>query len=556
LDLRYLRILLRWIWLFILVTIVAAASAYLIDNQQSATYTAKTRLIIGPGIDSPNPDLNALRTSGQLIQTYAELPTTTPFLREIIGSLGLDMTPDRLRQMISVTSNAQTQILTIRVRAGDPVLATSVANVTADTLVQMSPSSPDSTANQIREQMLSQTARLEQDIAEIESEIQKLQLQTRVRELDSSLQGSVAQQRLILDRISEEHKRLADTNRTLAMLYESLLAPITNQVKILEQADAAERVSSHRLLKMMVGGATGLILSVLIVLAFVYFADVVESADELPHAADTPFLGTIATHRRSKERGPKGLTVLASANSRATEDYRMLGTKLISSHATGNQVHSVLLTSAEDGEDASEIAANLGVVLAQSGFHVILVDADLHQPNVGRLVGAEGRDTLAQLLTDPSLTPQPTPVACAPGLFVVPGGVATSNAFALLASPSMVAVIQKLKQQADIIILIGPPMLTYADSLLLAPHVDAAILTVRSGRTQRTAVAKSISNLRLAGATLIGTVLSGTRYGQIPILNPVATMTKEDHKATLKNAVNGSGHREAYHPKRRNPVAS
>lgn len=555
-DRRYFRILQRWIWLFIIASIAAAASAYFISSQQPAVYTAKTRLIIGPGIDSPNPDLNALRAGGQLIQTYAELPTTGPFLRGIIEELALNTTSDRLRGKISVTSNTQTQILTIRVQAGTPAQAMDIANAMANTLVEMSPSAPGSTTAQIREQMLNQVARLQQDIAASELEIQRLQLQSRVRQVDPNYYIDVAQQRLMMDRISEERRRLSDIDRTLAMLYESLQAPLTNQVKILEPADTAELVNSQLPFKIALGGAAGLLLSILLVLAFVYLANVVDSADDLPQSANMPVLGTIAKHRRLKGAGSKGSVAFALPKSSAAEDYRVLGTKLLSPHTAGRQLRSLLLASPQQSDDSSEVAMNLGIVLAQSGCRVVLVDADLHKPSLGQRFGIEEGHTLAQLLTDPSIQPDPTSVAWAPGLFVVPGGSARSHAFALLASASMADLIAEFEKQADMVIIVGPPMLAHADSLLIAPQVGASILVVHSGKTQIDAVEKTIANLRLAGAAFVGTILCGNRYGYTPKMDPIASVVREETRSTVSSAHNGKTHEEIHQQEWLTSIAS
>ena len=136
---RYLQLIRRWWWVLVIAPLITGGIAYFIFKDKPPIYQAETRLLIGPGIDTPDPDLNALRAGGQLMQTYAELSSTGPFLQEIIDELDLQVTPLQLSKRIEVRSSAETQIMRITVQHEDPRLAVSIANVAAETLVGMSP---------------------------------------------------------------------------------------------------------------------------------------------------------------------------------------------------------------------------------------------------------------------------------------------------------------------------------------------------------------------------------------------------------------------------------
>jgi Mrp family chromosome partitioning ATPase len=132
--------------------------------------------MVGPGIDSPNPDLNVLRAGGQLIQMYAELPMTEPYLMQLIDDLDLDMTPDDLIGSIEIRPNQETQILTIVVQHPDAEAAKAIATAVATHLVQISPSNPGSTAAVMKDQVFSQVTELERMVSDIKQNI--LQLET------------------------------------------------------------------------------------------------------------------------------------------------------------------------------------------------------------------------------------------------------------------------------------------------------------------------------------------------------------------------------------------
>jgi Mrp family chromosome partitioning ATPase len=64
------------------------------------------------------------------------------------------------------------------------------------------------------------------------------------------------------------------------------------------------------------------------------------------------------------------------------------------------------------------------------------------------------------------------------------------------------------KSEYAFVILDSPPLLALADSRILASLVDGVLLVVKSGATPREQVMQSQSNVRNAGATLIGVVLN------------------------------------------------
>lgn len=494
------RLLLRWLWLFLLAGFVAGAVSYFIERNNPAIYVTTTRLIVGPGIDSPSPNLNDLRAGGQLMQTYAELPKTTPFLRSVIDDLGLDLSPQELGRMITVRTNEDTQLLSVEVRAPEPQTATAIANSVANTLVRYSPSGGETPAGLLRQQIQRQADQLEASIPVLDARIEELEL-AFAEATDPEMQRVLAEQRTAeLDRLDERH-------RTLATLYETLQASATNQVKIIEPASAPTLVASRLWLAIVIGVLTGITLSVLLIFAYEYSVDSVDTGEEMQEATGVPTLGTIARHRAVQGSPQQRLVVRADPASTAAEDYRMLGIKLLFARQGGQPLRSILITSVEEGEDVGEIAANVAVVLAQTGSRVVLVDGNLQRPTIGHLFGFNDRCGLTDVLTGECSTADPSPVHWAPGLLVLPSGSVTYNAFILLASPRMVEVLEQLEARADLVLITGSPLTSSADSLFLASRVDGVILAAQSRQVRRRVLRNAVASLEAVGALVLGTIL-------------------------------------------------
>ena len=192
-----------------------------------------------------------------------------------------------------------------------------------------------------------------------------------------------------------------------------------------------------------------------------------------------------------------------------SEAFRVLRTNLtFAGIDTG--LRSVLITSASPGEGKSTVAANLSIVLAQTGQRVILVDSDLRLPTQHKLFNIPNNQGLINALFDLE-----TPITShlqntrIPGLRILPSGPLPPNPAELLNSKRMAIVIEALKEESDVIIFDTPPVLTVADAAILGAQVDGCLLVTEVGKTQRTAIVRSVNTLRQTrDAHIFGVVLN------------------------------------------------
>ena len=129
----YLAVARRWWWTLLVATWVAGVSGYVVASQIPPTYEAETQLLVGPF----NTDRETLVASGDLVQTYSQLVTTTPLLQSAITEAGAQLTPADLSLATRVTANDTTRFLSIRVQDTSPVMAATLANKLAEELTQL-----------------------------------------------------------------------------------------------------------------------------------------------------------------------------------------------------------------------------------------------------------------------------------------------------------------------------------------------------------------------------------------------------------------------------------
>lgn len=144
-------------------------------------------------------------------------------------------------------------------------------------------------------------------------------------------------------------------------------------------------------------------------------------------------------------------------------------------------------------------AVNLSLALAMDLSHtVLLVDADMRRPRVHRTFGIETCPGLTEFLFDEVPLDQ---LLIHPGIgrFVfLPGGRAITNSAEALASPRMKALVEELKHRypSRLLVFDLPPVLSRADVLGFAPHIDALLLVVEEGRTASTDVERAMAMVK------------------------------------------------------------
>ena len=198
------------------------------------------------------------------------------------------------------------------------------------------------------------------------------------------------------------------------------------------------------------------------------------------------------------------LITLTEPASPAAEAYRSLRANLMSADRE-KPLRTLLVVAAADDPDKATTVADLAVSFARVGKRVILVDCDLRTPRQHTLFGLSNAAGIAAAVTDPAaLTLQATAVE---GLRVLASGPQTAVPSDLPASPAMTAVIVRLREEADLVIIDAPAIAAATDAVELATQVDGVLLTVRAGQTKRDEAQQAKDRLNKVGARVVGAAL-------------------------------------------------
>jgi capsular exopolysaccharide synthesis family protein len=194
-------------------------------------------------------------------------------------------------------------------------------------------------------------------------------------------------------------------------------------------------------------------------------------------------------------------------NGALAEAFHGLRTSVLLSRAKRPPA-TLLVTSAQQGEGKTTVAANLAASLAQLGDSVLLIDADLRRPSLQKFFQVSRSTGLVNYLTGDSdwrsLVWQAAPI----GVSVLFCGPVPPNPADLLSSEYMRSLIREASKEYKFVVLDSPPLLNLSDSRILATLVDGVILVVGGGSTPRELVQRAYLSAVDAGSHVIGAMIN------------------------------------------------
>lgn len=220
-------------------------------------------------------------------------------------------------------------------------------------------------------------------------------------------------------------------------------------------------------------------------------------------------------HRHKKnstdtmENGVKLITAI-HPKSIISEQFRTIRTN-INFMAIDKAIKTLAFTSANVSEGKSTVTDNIAIVFAQSGRRVLLVDADLRRPTLSTSFRIDGRQGLTTVLTSHEQSVDLSQIIKPSGienLDLMPSGPIPPNPAELLGSKRMQAFLKTARENYDLVILDVPPMLEVTDTQVISHNLDAVVLVIRRGGTQKMAARRSVELLKLAHANLLGYVMN------------------------------------------------
>jgi hypothetical protein len=93
-------------------------------------------------------------------------------------------------------------------------------------------------------------------------------------------------------------------------------------------------------------------------------------------------------------------------------------------------------------------------------------------------------------------------------LQILPSGMPLLDPSERLGSKRMEEILHELRNIAEIIIFDTPPVLVFADAIVLSRRVDGVIVVIQAGKSKRAAIVQTLFDLQNANANLLGSIFN------------------------------------------------
>jgi Mrp family chromosome partitioning ATPase/LPS O-antigen subunit length determinant protein (WzzB/FepE family) len=470
----------KLIALTVLVTTLAAA---LYVGTAQKTYKAEADILVSPvaGTDTTLNGIPGLIHASsdptRDVQTASRLVTTIDVARTAREKLNTDRTARSLLKDIKA----------------DPVAGSNVIAVTA-------------TAS---------TAQSAQNLANV---FAAAAIEDRTGKFHDQLDASIKALKPQVDSLPKDPPGAAPNPlRTQLSELETLRAGSDPTFRVETQADKPTAAAwPKRNVSILAGIFAGLALGIGGAFAAQVFDPRLRREDQLRALYRLPVLARIPEESRARSDNAIAPHQLSPAG---VEAFRTLRATLTAPRPAGGQIRSVMFTGASPSEGKTTTALNLAASLALAGKRVVLIEADLRRPKIGKALGISATRGIASVLIDGLPLNEALLTSEAYGenlklLLVDRAGEWMADQFSL---PAAKGLVDEAKEIADYVIIDSPPLAEVIDALPLVQMTDDVVLVVRLGRTHLNKLTRlgeilARYGIRPAGFAVVG-VSPTTEYG-------------------------------------------
>ncbi len=499
----------RWSWV-LLPVVLFTALATLYSLTEADRYEATASVLLADTASQQTLDPSSQNTSFLSRElsneiSLAESDTVEQLVEDELGSL-----PE-----VSISSDADADVLVFSASAGTPEEAALNANTWADMYIQVK-------RDEVVRDITAATASLQERLAEIRQERQVLR--APLDNLSDRIESTTDPE--ITTRLQREYERLADDLQYELELVTSQAEAAVASLTELELQAELSAVGEARIVQVAAPPsgrsntplsrniALGLTVGLLAGFGLALLAETrdktIKSASDVAAVTDLPVLASIpeATKKQQLElpfathRDPEGMYADGYHKVRSSLEFVSFE----------KEIKTVLVTSPNASEGKSTTSSNLALALSSVGQKTVLLDVDFRRARVHEiyninqapgysdvvLYGAE-MTSVAYAIQEPGLN----------DLLVVPTGTTPPSPAAFVGTGGFLQTLDWVKSQADVVVMDAPPLLAVSDAHTLAKHVDAVVLTAKAGQTTKEELGEVLNVLGQVGANVIGVVLIG-----------------------------------------------
>ena len=307
---------------------------------------------------------------------------------------------------------------------------------------------------------------------------------------------------------------------------EIVKASTVGNVRVLDVPEVLPRASSpKRLLIVILASIFGAILGVIYAIAKSLLNRGVFNAQELQDIGLNLYTTVPVSQlqmnfdkkqnakRRGKRKAEARELLLAHEHpaDMSIEAIRSLRTSLHFAMAESEN-NIVMFTSANAQVGKSFITSNLGVVLAESGQRVLVVDADMRRGYLHKRFSSAVNQGMSEILLGKCSVEEAVRKSPVENLEYISRGSIPHNPSELLMTEKFAQVMEQLSKEYDIILIDSPPVLAVTDASIIGRYASTVLMIVRFESCSLKSVAAAANRFNVNGVDIAGVVFNALEF--------------------------------------------
>ncbi len=317
--------------------------------------------------------------------------------------------------------------------------------------------------------------------------------------------------------LARAEKYLETVDQNLQQMEFENRSPLA-RIRLEYRARPSARASSSSRTKIMAIAPVGMLFGVLCLLVLLELhAGRVVDPEDIPLRVRVPVIGVVPPLPQVRPQGALSSARDEFRTQRQLDQFvqsldHLRVTLCTGRNAWGRDRRVILITSACASEGKTTLAAQLAERCVNAGLHTLLIDGDLRNPTLSRMLDVPTGKGLINVLRGEATPDEAMVVVGGGGGFhFMPSGTPKVDPSRLLHGERLGKLLAQARESFDIVIVDAPPVLPVPDALTIGRWTDGAVLAVRYDMSRFPLVEKANRRLASVGVSVIGAVVNGVR---------------------------------------------
>ena len=273
-----------------------------------------------------------------------------------------------------------------------------------------------------------------------------------------------------------------------------------SKVHIIDKAVLADLpFKPKRLLIVIIGAFSGLLLGIILALIRYSLKKTIDSIEDFERLSKLPIYGILPANERNNQLQA------------FTEALRVIRTNL--EFTNSGETKLLTITSSVPSEGKTTVSSEVSKIIALSNKKVLLIDMDMRRGKIHKIFNINNDKGMSTILSGKSTLAETIIPTKVKNLYLITAGPLPPNPSELLMSKEFKRMTENLKSKFDYIIFDSPPIGLVTDAMILMQQSDISLFVFKANFSKKDFISR-INLLSEQHDISAGVILNGVKYGK------------------------------------------